>query len=478
MFVVTPFLVSGLGNSIFGVWKVLEQFAGYTNVADLRATEVLKWAVAKDREAKSGKVLRQYVTATFILVLLIIPVLLIAGSILIWYSPQITGVESNYADTVRIATAILVISIIIQKVFSLLESILRGMNLGFKRMGFRAVIYMVGGGLQIVAILSGYEIIMLAAIQVLTTLLIGITIYYIVKKNVPWFGWGKIQLKTSLSFFKTSGWFMGWAGVKMILLNSDKVLLGYLAGPVYVTQYVVTEYVMKASHSIINKIIHGVIPGIGKLYGGDDHTRILKVRKHIMAISWILITSFGSTVLLLNEIFISHWIDDDQFAGNLVNLLIVLISAQYVFFMNDSVIINTTLEISEKVYIGFISALLSVVMIFLLVPDYGIVGLCFGILIGRLVLSLGYPILVTFKVGNKLSDISIPYRPLILSLAIWSIFYFFSLKSIYLSIPLLIITAGIVFILLLMSSFYLGLNKKLRMELMGYTKRIKFFKGD
>ena len=46
VFVVTPFLVSGLGSTLFGVWQILQQFTGYTNLADIRATQVLKWSVS------------------------------------------------------------------------------------------------------------------------------------------------------------------------------------------------------------------------------------------------------------------------------------------------------------------------------------------------------------------------------------------------------------------------------------------------
>ncbi len=69
-FFVTPFLVSGLGSTLFGVWQVLKQYTTYASLADTRATQVLKWAVAKDRDRKHGEELRQYVTSTFILVLL------------------------------------------------------------------------------------------------------------------------------------------------------------------------------------------------------------------------------------------------------------------------------------------------------------------------------------------------------------------------------------------------------------------------
>ena len=150
-FIVTPFLISGLGDILFGVWQILGQLSGYTDFADIRASQVLKWAIAKDRDSLPDKELKKYVTATFLLTLFMLPIFLLISVIIIWYSPQITGVGSEYTDTVRITTSLVILSVLIFKLFSIFESILRGMNLGYKRMGFRASIFVAIGFIKILA---------------------------------------------------------------------------------------------------------------------------------------------------------------------------------------------------------------------------------------------------------------------------------------------------------------------------------------
>ncbi len=472
-FFVTPFLVSGLGSTIFGVWKVLEQFANYTSMADIKATEVLKWAVAKDRETIPEEELRRYVTTTFILVLLILPFLLIAGAILTWFSPTITGVEPEYANAVRITTALLVLSLIIHKVFGIFESILRGMNLGFKRMGFRAAIFIIGGILQVTVILYGYGIIALAVIQVLVYLLIGTTVFIIVKRHVPWFGFEKTTFKKSLSFFKTSGWFMSWTGTKLLLLKSDKILLGFLAGPIYVTQYVITEYMIKAVQGIINNVIHGVLPGMGKLYGTGELEKMNQARNHIMLLTWLLAVIIGSLVIAFNEAFIKVWIGEDIFAGQLVNILILLVGVQYLFFNNDSTLINLTLEIKHKVFLGLAAALVSIGLAVLLIDDYGVAGLCVGLIIGRGILSYGYPYIINRKINKKIS--LIPMRCVFATLIIWGGTWWISeIISVnnWAELIFFIIIYGAV---LTPISFFAGINKENRNSLYQYRNRINLF---
>ena len=86
------------------------------------------------------------------LIALIIPIFVLMGSILTYYAPRITQVSNEYVSLVRITASILVLNIIVKSVFSLFESVLRGMNIGYKSMGVRAFIIMFGGGLKVVSL--------------------------------------------------------------------------------------------------------------------------------------------------------------------------------------------------------------------------------------------------------------------------------------------------------------------------------------
>ena len=137
------------------------------------------------------------------------------------------------------------------------------MNIGYKSMGVRAFIIMFGGGLKVVSLKLGMGMVGLAGVQVLMAIIIGLTIFVIVKRNVAWFGYGKFNLGKQ-KFISVSGWFMAWMGVKTLLMGSDKVLWDIFLA-ISVTKYVITKYVGQATQSIVTNTIHGVLPGIGAL---------------------------------------------------------------------------------------------------------------------------------------------------------------------------------------------------------------------
>ena len=477
-FIVTPFIVNGLGSMLFGVWQILGQFASYTNMADIRVTQVLKWAVARDRDAKSDEELRQYVTATFLLVLLVLPFLLIAGAVITWFAPVITNVDPEYNDIVRITCALLILGLIIQKLFGIFESILRGMNLGFKRMGFRAVLFMIGGGLKIAVILLGYGLIGLALVQIFVALSIGITLYVVVKSNVPWFGWGNVDFKKSLSFLKVSGWFMGWTGVKLLLTRSDKILLGFFAGPILVTQYVITKYLVNTVQGMVGNVVHGVIPGMGKLYGNKEYDKLMKVREHVMLLTWLLAVTIGSLVIIFNESFLLLWIGEGHFAGQVTNVLIIIMIVQFIFSENDRVIVFTTLDISKMVYMGLASATISIGFIAFLVGDYGIIGLCIGLILGRMIMTIGYPSILYNKTGKTFKVSDLPFRIVCITILIWTTAIWlntiFETNS-WVDLILKVVLFGLAFLVI---GYFGGLKNRQRIEIKDYFLKVKFFKKD
>jgi hypothetical protein len=97
---------------------------------------------------------------------------------------------------------------------------------------------------------------------------------------------------------------------------------------------------------------------------------------------------------------------------------------QFVLIRNDANIIDLTLNLRRKVLIGLLSASLSVVLAAILVGpfDLGIVGLCLGFMLGRLILSLGYPWMIGRILGVPFSSQlgSVP-RPAFVSLVLFTL---------------------------------------------------------
>ena len=181
-----------------------------------------------------------------------------------------------------------------------------------------------------------------------------------------------------------------------LMIASDVVILGIFDSAEMVTTYTLTKYVPETIISFVAIVVFGIIPGLGGIVGSSDFQKATRVRGEIMIFTWLLVTVLGTTILMWNNTFVHLWVGTGYYAGMLPTLLIILMVMQLVLIRNDAVFIDLTLDLRHKVLIGLLSATLSLGIAGALVSylNMGIVGLCLGFILGRSILSLGYPRLI------------------------------------------------------------------------------------
>jgi O-antigen/teichoic acid export membrane protein len=476
-FVVNPFVVKGLGNSLFGVYQIVLEISGYANLADTQSTQVLKWTLAKNRNVFTKEELRSEISTGLYIIFLILPFLLIVGAILSWFAPTIMNVDPVYEDLVRKVSAIVIFAVVISKFSNFFESILRGLNLGYKGMGVKTLLIVIGGICKIFVINYGYGLIGLVLLQVIIAFLTVVIFFYLVKKNVPWFALGKTNKNKIISYTKLSGWFMATKVAGMVLFNSEKILLGFFIGPEIVTIYVLTMFTTSALKGVLDSVVSGVIPGIGTFFGLGEFDKIRKSRLLISNLIWFTSFSFGNAILLFNPSFLNLWVGRENFAGSFENFLILLMAIQYIFFFTTGNFINVTLDLKTKVYLTGLSAIVSIGFAYFLIPLMGISGLCLSVLLGRSILSIGFPIILNRKINNNnkfitLEDLRISLLSL-LGLALASYFQ----SYIYIENWYILIISGMFVTLISGLLFWVFVienqNRKLILE---QLKKIKIFK--
>jgi O-antigen/teichoic acid export membrane protein len=477
-FVVSPFLVSGLGSSLYGVWQMLGQMTGYSNLADARATQALKWTVAKKQDIVSEEELRSDVSSAFFVTAFVVPLVLIAGGIISWYAPFITKADPSYYTLIRVSSSTLVLSLAISKVFDLYEAVLRGMNLGYKRMGLRAAIVVGGGILKILVIEQGFGLIGLSVVQLVISLVTGLTFYFIVKRSIGWFGFGKTNMKKVLQFSKLSGWYMANTATDTLLNNTDKVMLGFIAGPVLVSKYALTLFLPLAVQGLILRIISGAIPGIGKLFGLHEYSKISKIWVIMNYLIFLLSTSAGVTILLFNQSFLHVWVGEGHFAGTMANLIIIVMVIQDTLIKHDGFIISATLDLKKKVYLTLSSVMVFAIPGILLVKNFGIEGLCLSLICGKFLLFIGQRLILKRKLQHDLSPTSFSkIQSLAISLIMLGSAFYISTFIEPLSLISMMGLVPVTFILSFFIFYALGLRKEQRTEILGVISSIRFFKS-
>ena len=117
------------------------------------------------------------------------------------------------------------------------------------------------------------------------------------------------------------------------------------------------------------------MPGFGGVLGQKQFARAVQLRRELRTMTWLFTTIVGATVLIWNPSFLHLWVGSKNYAGPVVNLLIVLVISQTAFIRTDSYIIDAALRPRGRVVIGALTVIATLGLGILLTHLFGIVGL-------------------------------------------------------------------------------------------------------
>ena len=394
--VINPLLLAGLGPYGFGAWQVLRQLVGYAGPATGRPTQALRWITAREQSSTDDDAKRENVGSAVSVALMLTPLVLAIGAGLAWTAPVWTSAPPDLVWVVRAATAILVLQLVMATFADVPRAVLDGENLAYRRVGVAVGISIVGGLAMALAVHFELGIPGVAASPLLVTLLEAFLFTGIARREVRWFGlvWPRTR-EARNAFLGLSGWFLAWRFINQALRSSDLLILGTFGALETVSVYSLTRYVPEAVISMMGIALLAVMPGIGGIIGRGDTRAARALRGEMAALTWSFAIAAGATILFWNASFVGQWVGDDFYAGPLENLAILTLAVQYVFIRNDAGIIDLSLALRQKVLLGALTVGLSVglAILALAVFDAGLLGLCVGLIVGRMVLTIGYPIL-------------------------------------------------------------------------------------
>lgn len=473
--IITPFIVTRLGDALYGTWQVLQRLIGHASPASGRPGEALKWTIAHDQASTDYERKRRQVGNAVAVWVLFLPVLLVTGGILAWFSPVWIGAPESTYGTIRLAGAILVVDAVLFALFYLPQSVLQGENLGYKRLGLTVLLVFISKSMLALAVYLTSGIVAMAVATVAGTVLWGIAYVVIARTRVSWFGIARPNLAEVRGFIKLSWWFLLWNLVMTIMLGSDVVVLGIAGSTVLVTTYSLARYLPQAITVAVGTLIFAIMPGLGGLIGAGDLRRAVRVRGETMAMVWLFTVATGATVLLWVESFLRLWVGARYYPGPRPMLMIMLMVLQFSLIRTDANIIDLTLNLRRKVLLGTVSAGLSIALgwYFLGPLDLGISGLALGFILGRSLQSVAYPLMIGRILGTPPeTQIRAAIRPALATAAVFAATTVLSTGVRAGSWVALVLEVGISVVAISAASFFGGLSADTRRVVWGRIRRV------
>ena len=399
-FFVTPFLVRGLGDELYGAWRLIQETIGYLSIGMVGATSALKWTLATAISASDVEIKRRQIASTVVVAFRMGGLLLIACAGLVVASPWIIRVDPVHQTAVIVASALVALDLVSSPAVSMPAAILRGTNLEYRAMWLRALVWAAPPVLSAAGLAMGWGLVGVAGGALAGSLVVGATLWIIARRALPWLGLSRPQKGETRRMQGLSLWLLLWMLVWQLLGRSDVVIIGLVISPAAVTTYVLTRFLFSAMQGPLFAVFGAIMPGVGDLIGQGRWDRVASVRRQGLSLVWLLITAAGTMTILFNRPLMTLWVGAGHYAGDFVNAGLAVAGMLLVLLRFDANLIDATLDVARKTLSGLAVGGLTVLLGVIGTSMWGFEGAVGAICIARALLAWIYSALMRRKLPS------------------------------------------------------------------------------
>jgi O-antigen/teichoic acid export membrane protein len=411
-FVVNPLLLGALGPLMFGVWKSLQRYLDFATVADGRAAQALKWIVAS-RTTLTDAERRRDVGAAIIVWTRWLPIATVVAAALAFAMPLlIKGIPDDVRTIAYTTAAVLAANTVLVGLLAIPDSVLVGVNQGYKSMLVTTAAFVVSNTAMIAVAFTGGPLWSLAVIVTITAIVNAGFTLLVARRAIPWWGVSRPTAADLRRVHGYSAWTIGWVLVDKLFLTCELIVLSVMVGAVAVTQYTFTTFVMQFVLSIALVTASGFTPMLGAQLGASKMTEAAELAGSVRHLVIGVAVLGSSAILAFNGTFVALWVGRDQFLGTTLNALFIVAGLQLILIRVDGQILDVTMRIAPKVLVGLFSSAGGIVAgCVAFAASHDIAIALVAIIAMRLISNVAYPIFVDRSIPGS----AVPWPPIILT---------------------------------------------------------------
>jgi O-antigen/teichoic acid export membrane protein len=399
----TPFILSHIGQHDYGLWLVGLQITTYLIVLDLGVVALLPRDVAyashepasdaradaDDLTAVAGRTTANDLTALVgratTIVLAQLPLVAIVAGVVWLLLPR----EWQELHTPLGIILITFVAFFPTRVF---QAVLTGLQdqafVGWAQLAG----WLTGTALSTLLVLDGRGLISLAAGWTLTQAVQAIACWWRLRARHP----GVLPNRLSATTWRESRAYLGNSVhvsvaqiAQSLVLGTDVLIIGKVLGPAAVVPYALTGKLINLLSNQPQLFVHVALPGMAQLRASEGGADRLSEVTSALQLALLIFSGFVvCLVLLVNGAFLRWWVGPDQFGGVTLTALLTLVMA--LRHWNLSAVV-TRFALGDERRISYVTlgdGLLSVGAGVLLVRLIGPVGAPIGALAGVCLVSL------------------------------------------------------------------------------------------
>jgi O-antigen/teichoic acid export membrane protein len=399
----TPYIISKIGDSQFGIYALILGFVGTFGLLDLSMSSSFVKFISEFYNKKDYERLFNTINTGFLFYFIFSVLISIFGFAFTDKIISIVNIQSEYVEISKYALRLSIIIFFIANSFNVFSSVL----ISLQRMYITSILNTITGLINFLAIIIflnlGYGLISMVYSQLITTVISTIvTVYYSIK-YLP-----KIRFRFKL-FNKESLKYMGKFGLQMQISKLstfasekyDEFLLGFFSVMSNVAYFNIGNRVVKFGRFFPYQFIVQVAPIAAEFKAKDEDEKLRNlfhdVTKYLITVS----APIFIYIFIFSNMLIDAWMGSGyDISSHIVRILIIGTLINMVFSApGNSIIPNIGLPKYQMVE-GLINLGINLVTSYILIKYYGIVGAAIGCTIATTIASL-YVFVVSARLFDK-----------------------------------------------------------------------------
>lgn len=478
----TPFIISHLGKSGYGIWVLVGSFTGYYGLLNLGVKSAVTRYIARYSAQNDTKNLNEVINTALLMFcitcfLAIVISFLIAGPLARFFK-----VAPEHFREFKYVVWVLGISTGLSFPCGVFSTMITARERYVALNVVNIAAALLRAGLMVVILLSGHGLAGIACSALAATVVSTVSFIVLSRRIVPEF---KFQLSNAnLATFRMILVFGGFTTIiaigDILRLKIDSVVIGRMIGIDEVGIYGVAALFVGYMLALVTSGTSVLTPRFAALDGADNHQELRNIFLRSLSVSSFIACGIAVPAVLFGRSFLFLYVGSGFEAAGPV---LILLATSYAFALSQAPGIGAMYALNKHRFYAaatITEAVTNVLLSIMLAPRYGILGVALGTAIPMIsVKFFVQPVYVSRIVGIRLRDYAKAIAPafgtsLIILVVVYVLRHFsgfvFDIQSYHVLAIWLLIT-GAVYLLL---NCYCSSNVRLLiLSFLPKTKNIK-----
>jgi len=397
--IVTPIVLTYLDKTEYGIWVIIASVLGYMGLMDFGVTGATSALTARSNTKDDEHHINVLINNAFVLQSTIGIFIIAIGIMMSSYFPNIFNMGDYPKEDAWLVFLLAIIGYGVSFPTKSLKGLIRARQMISLSVWISFSLFIITTFLNLYLLHLEFGLIALPISTILVRLLSFPLFFYFAKKAYPAlkFNFSLVTKKNMKEIFGVSSfWFVGMIAA-MVIYSTDSILIGIYMSTAMVTMYALTYRLSEVIREFIYSINFTLMPGIGQIMGEGDITKAQNIYLRSQPVILSLAVVGSVFIYLFNSYFVSAWVGEEYFAGEILSLIFAGILFISVVFHTSSLVISADLKLKGVTIVRISESILNITLSIWLMQVYGLVGVALATLISGIFTSFWIVPYMTLK---------------------------------------------------------------------------------